>query len=326
MIDYLTVPLLVFFIVLLLIILLQQLLSQHAAVEKIKNRVLLITKKNTLQAEAKNLFQTQRRSLIEKKLQKYFKQLRTESWFKLKLYQAGIQTSVINILLIEILFFIVLVLINTYFRILHFYTGMFVCLILLVSVNVLILNVLIKRRRKKIMAQLPVALDIILRAIRAGHSLEKVLTVVAREIPPPLGDEMARMCHQLDLGVSFESALHDAAGRIGLRDFNFFAISLIIQRQSGGSLSEVLENIIYVLIRRQEIRLKTAALTAEARTTSYILAAIPIVIWIAVSALNPGYLDFFLRTTTGQKLLALCIGLLVIEFLIMRWMMRFKIY
>lgn len=326
MISNFAIPILIFLIVFLMILVVQRIVSHRNAVEREKNRILGITKKAAIKTEAKSLFQTQRRSLIEKKLQKYFKQFKTESWLRLKFYQSGIQASLLNIVLIEILIFVVLMILNGYFRILPFYTSMFAAAVFVITSNILVLNLLIRNRTRKITMQLPLALDIILRAIRAGHSLEKVLVVVAREIPAPLGEEVARMCQQLDLGVPFETALHSISDRIGLRDFDFFAISMIIQRQSGGSLSEVLENIIYVLIRRQEIRLKTKALTAEARTTSYILAAIPIVVWLVITVLNPSYFDFFMRTATGHKMLFICIGLLVIEFGIMRWLMRFKTY
>lgn len=326
MINQFIISFLVFLIVFLLILIVQRIISQRKVIEKEKNKILAITKKIAVKNEAMNLFQTQRSSLIEKKLQNYFKKFKSENWLKLKFYQSGIQASLLNIVLIELLVFIILMILNGYYGVLPFFTSMISAAALLIITNILILNFLIRNRKKKITMQLPLAIDIILRAIKAGHSLEKVLVVVAREISAPLGTEVARMCQQLDLGVPFETALHNTSARIGLKDFDFFSISMIIQRQSGGSLSEVLENIIYVLIRRQEIRLKTKALTAEARTTSYILAAIPIVVWVVVTALNPSYFDFFLRTDTGHKMLIISVGLLLIEFGIMRWLMRFKTY
>lgn len=326
MIDTLAIPLLIFFIIFLLVLILLRMGTQRATIEKEKNRILSITKKTVMTAESKSLFQTQRKSLIEKKLQKYFKKFNTETWLRTKLYQSGIQLSLFSVFLCELLFLLSLVFINNYFGFVSLYIGIAAAVAIVFIVNILVMNLLIKSRKKKVTAQLPIALDIILRAIRAGHSLEKVLPIVAREVPAPLGDEFARMCQQLDLSVPFETALHNIADRVGLRDFDFFAIALIIQRQSGGSLSEVLENIIYVLIRRQEIRSKMVALTAEARVTSYILAAIPLVVWAAITLLNPNYLDFFLRTSSGQKMLTFCVVMLLIEFGMMKWMMRFKIY
>ena len=149
--------------------------------------------------------------------------------------------------------------------------------------------------------------------------------VVIKEVDVPLKHEFAQIIQQIEFGVTFDDALHQAADRIDLSDFYFFSTSLIIQRKAGGSLSEILDNIITSLNRANEIRSKIKVLSAEAKVTAYILGGLPVVLWIIMMQLNPSYLDFFQHEASGRKLLMFAIFLIACAGATIRYLIRIKI-
>lgn len=271
------------------------------------------------------LFQKRKIGMIEKKLQQYLKSMQSESWLQTKLYQSGLNISLTQF------FFICVVFLFAWVVGIEFLYGFTLPVSVLSAVGAngvmiaLILAFLRKRRQNKIMLELPNALNIILRAIKAGHSVERAFILVAKEVQPPIGSEFQRIIEHLELGVAYEDALHLASERVDTTDFHFFASALIIQRQTGGSLAEVIENIVNLLHRRQEIRHKAKALSAEGRTTGLILGSIPVVIWIVVSFTQPSYLDFFFYDPKGITYIKVVIGLLVFEALVIKWMVDVKV-
>jgi tight adherence protein B len=204
-------------------------------------------------------------------------------------------------------------------------SAVFLSIFLTLFFSVFFMRILTNKRQAKFVTVLPMALDIISRAIRAGHSLERTLPMLAREVPDPVGKEFKKISEQLELGVSFEDTFREASLRVDLGDFYFFTSALIIQRQAGGSLSEIIENIVYVLHRRHEIRLKAKALTAEGRITGLILGALPVLFWVVIVFMRPEYLDYFLKDPFGKKLLYTAIGLLFAQYLTVRWMVNLKV-
>lgn len=275
--------------------------------------------------ESSRLFQYQRQKIIEKKLQKYLANMKSENWFQLKLYQSGLNFSLTSFLLGQICFILLL---TTFFVAKSDFSVLFsvvFSIFLTILMTAIVIKMLTSKRHDNFISLLPLALDIVIRAIRAGHSLERTLPTVAREVPDPVGKEFQKISEQIEVGVSFEDAFREASLRVNLGDFYFFAAALIIQRQSGGSLAEILENIIYVLHRRQEIRLKAKALSAEGRITGVILGALPILFWIGITVLKPEYLEYFSSDPFGRKLLYTVIGLLVAQILTIRWMINVKV-
>ncbi len=167
------------------------------------------------------------------------------------------------------------------------------------------------KRQQLLSNQLPEALDFLSRILKAGHSLSTGLQMMSEELPKPLGSEFGRAYDQHSLGMSMEDSLKDMAVRIESTDFAFFVTATLIQRQTGGDLSEVLNNISGMIRQRIRLAQSVKAKTAEGRFTGYILSAFPAVMFVIASMLNPDYTSVLWKTTTGMVLLATAFGLML---------------
>lgn len=165
------------------------------------------------------------------------------------------------------------------------------------------------KRQKALALQLPEALDFLSRILKAGHSLSTGMQMMSEELPPPLAAEFRRAYDQHSLGVSLDDALKDMAGRIESTDFAFFVTAVLIQRQTGGDLSEVLNNISNMVRQRIRLANHVKAKTAEGRFTGYILTAFPAVMFLLVSFMNPEYASIMWKTNTGLAMLGGAFGL-----------------
>lgn len=170
-----------------------------------------------------------------------------------------------------------------------------------------------KNKRQRMLAdQLPEALDFLSRILRAGHSLSTGLQMMAEELPQPLAAEFRRAYDQHSLGSPMEDCLKDIARRIESTDFAFFVTAVLIQRQTGGDLSEVLGNISGMIRQRIRLQQNVKAKTAEGRFTGYLLSAFPAVMFCIAYTLNPDYAGVLIHTSTGLMLLGVAFGLQLI--------------
>jgi tight adherence protein B len=177
---------------------------------------------------------------------------------------------------------------------------------------VLFLNNRRNRLEKLMLDQLPDALDFLSRILRAGHSLSTGLQMMAEELPEPMAGEFRRCYDQHSLGQSLEEALKDTAIRVDNADFGFFVTAILIQRQTGGDLSEVLTNISQMIRQRIRLQQHVKAKTSEGRFTGYVLVAFPVVMFLLTYWLNPKYGDVLLHTSTGLTLMGIAAGMLVL--------------
>jgi tight adherence protein B len=170
-----------------------------------------------------------------------------------------------------------------------------------------------RNKRQRLLAdQLPEALDFLSRILRAGHSFSTGLQMMGDELPQPLAGEFRRGYDQHSLGTPLEDALKWMAKRIESTDFAFFVTAVLIQRQTGGDLSEVLGNISGMIRQRIRLQQHVKAKTAEGRFTGYILSGFPAVMFVIAYMLNPDYAGVLIRTNTGLMMLgaAFCMQLL----------------
>jgi tight adherence protein B len=168
------------------------------------------------------------------------------------------------------------------------------------------------RRHRAYAMQLPEALDFLSRILRAGHSLSTGLQMMGSEMPEPLASEFRRTYDQHSLGQPLEECLKDMATRIESTDFSFFVTAVLIQRQTGGDLSQVLNNISGMIRGRIRLQSYVKAKTAEGRFTGYILVAFPVLMFFIAYTMNPQYSGVLLHTDTGLKLLGVAAALEVI--------------
>lgn len=160
------------------------------------------------------------------------------------------------------------------------------------------------KRSRSISEQLPDALDMIARSLSAGHSLPSTFQMVAREMPEPICEEFGLAFEEQNLGSSFDRAVMQMAKRVADNaDLKLFAVSAIIQKETGGNLVEVLEKIAETIRARYRFYGKLRALTAEGRMSGIILGVLPIATGLLVSIMNPEYMRPLLTTGMGRALL-----------------------
>jgi tight adherence protein B len=167
-----------------------------------------------------------------------------------------------------------------------------------------VLNAKRANKQKQIAEQLPEALDFLSRVLRAGHSLTTGLQMMGDELPKPIRLEFRRCYDQHSLGQPLEESLKDMIARVESTDFAFFVTSVLIQRSTGGDLSEVLGNISGMIRGRLRLQSHVKAKTAEGRFTGYILVAFPAVMFLLTYWMNPQQAGKLLNTTGGLKMLA----------------------
>ena len=160
-----------------------------------------------------------------------------------------------------------------------------------------------KSRLNKFAAQLPEALELIARALRSGHSLAAGLNLVGSEMSDPIKKEFSHAFEEQNLGMPLEEALENLTERIPNLDLKFFVTAVILQRQTGGDLAEILDKIGHLIRERFKIRGQVQALTGEGRLSGIVLLALPPVLFVAVYRLNPDYLSLLFTDDLGKKML-----------------------
>jgi tight adherence protein B len=188
-----------------------------------------------------------------------------------------------------------------------------------------VLNGRCAKRVRVLTQQLPEALDFLSRIMRAGHSLSTGLQMMGEELPAPLATEFRKAYDQHSLGQPLEEALKDMAARIDSTDFAFFVTAVLIQRQTGGDLSEVLKNISQLVRSRLRLGQQVRAKTAEGRFTGYIMAGFPVVMFGICYYLNPDLYSVFFNTSTGMILLATAGGLTLLGLFVMKQIVKVKV-
>lgn len=148
----------------------------------------------------------------------------------------------------------------------------------------------IKKRKKEFLKLFPDGIDLIVRGLRAGLPVAESFIVVSKEIPAPVGEVFFTISQQTGLGVPMEKALAETAEKLDMTEFNFFVTTIILQRETGGNLGEILGNLSEVLRARQMMRLKITAISSEARASAYIVGALPFFVWAILSVVSPDYL------------------------------------
>lgn len=190
-----------------------------------------------------------------------------------------------------------------------------------------LLYVLFRRRKrlKRFGAQLPDALDLMSRSLRAGHSLPSGFSLVASEMKDPISTEFGAVFEEQNLGISIEEALEGLSDRIPNMDLRFFATALILQRQTGGDLAEILDKISHLIRERFRIYGQVQALTGEGRLSGAVLLAMPPLLGLVVYYLNPSYVMLLFTDPMGQRLLVIAVIMQLIGAVVIRKIINIKV-
>ncbi|MDQ8161815.1 MAG: type II secretion system F family protein [Gemmatimonadota bacterium] len=174
-----------------------------------------------------------------------------------------------------------------------------------------------RRRERQFEQQLPDALDLLTNSLKAGYSLQAAMEFVGRESMAPLSTEFLRFYDEQRLGVDVRTALLALQERVGTDDVRMFVTSLLLQRETGGNLSELLNTISTLIRQRLQLRGQLQTLTAEPKMSAQLLSAMPFVMFAVVYALNPTYMRPMLVTSAGHTMLALSVVMVVVGYAIM---------
>jgi tight adherence protein B len=182
----------------------------------------------------------------------------------------------------------------------------------------LLLRSALSRRTDKLREQLPDVLTIMASSLRAGHSFLQSLDTVAKEITPPAAGEFQRVVAEIRLGRPAEDALEALADRVGSDDFKWAVLAVNIQREVGGNLAEILDNVADTLRERAMLRRQIKVLTAEGRLSAWVLALLPVGIGLYMFAVNPDYIGILFQEPIGWVMVITALALLVLGVLWMR--------
>jgi tight adherence protein B len=160
----------------------------------------------------------------------------------------------------------------------------------------------------------PEALDLISRALRAGHAFQTSLGMVAEEMKEPVGPEFKKTFDQQNFGLPLRDALNQMTERVPVLDVRFFVTAVLIQRETGGNLSEILDNLAHVIRERFKIRRQIRVHTAHGRFTAFVLLSLPPALAIALSLLNPEHMKLLFDDRTGQMALMIALVMQAVGF------------
>ncbi len=196
---------------------------------------------------------------------------------------------------------------TTLFLLLFWGKPFYVCLPIGILLGLAIPHMVVSRKIKKrqlaFLKLFPDAIDLMVRGLRAGLPVAESFIVVSKELPAPMGDTFATISQQTQLGVPMEKALSDNAVKLALTEFNFFVTTIILQRETGGNLGEILNNLSEMLRQRHMMKLKIGALSSEARASAYIIGALPFLVFGILQAIAPHYLKPLFEDYRGNKAL-----------------------
>jgi tight adherence protein B len=164
---------------------------------------------------------------------------------------------------------------------------------------------------RTLLSQFPDALSMVSRSVRVGVPVTEAVRIVGRESQTPTREEFAKAADQVSIGLDLENALMDMAERNDLAEYRFFATALALQSQTGGGLTETLETLADTIRKRENARKRGHALAAEARTSIYVLAVLPIVVGAMLFVINPDYIGLLFTDPTGEKMLGIAVAMLL---------------
>jgi len=185
--------------------------------------------------------------------------------------------------------------------VLTFFVGLFVG----IGLPHFVVGFLAKRRTAKFVMRFPDAIELLVRGLRSGLPVSETLGVVGNEVPEPVGSEFRGVADRMRIGRTMDAALQETADRLDMPEFQFFVITLAIQRETGGNLAETLSNLADVLRKRLQMKLKIKAMSSESKASAYIIGSLPFIVFGLIWYINPTYMGAFF---TDQRLIMAATG------------------
>ena len=243
--------------------------------------------------------------------------------FKKIIDQAAAEVTVMRLLLFSltagVLAFLAVSMVSTSLLLMFFFG--------ILATSLPTLHILAKRRKRlnKFLSLLPDALDLMSRGLSAGHAFTEALQMVATEMPEPIASEFRKTYEEQNLGLSLKLALENLVERVPLLDLRMCVTAVLIQRETGGNLSELLEKVAHTIRERFRIMEDLKTLTLSSRWSAWLLCGLPIFLAVYVTLMNPGYMDVMWRDPRGHWLLALAAIMQVLGMLMVQKIMKIRI-
>lgn len=187
------------------------------------------------------------------------------------------------------------------------------------------LNVKANKRRMKFEDQFPEALDFISRSLRAGHGLAASLGMAGDELPAPVGTELKITFDEINFGIPFQEAMANFMARINSPDLTFFTVAVVIQRETGGNLTELLANLAKLIRDRVKLKGKVRVLASEGRFSGVLLGALPFVLSALLTSINPEYMSMLWKTPEGNNLIVTGLFMMVMGAFFMHRIIQIKV-
>ena len=181
------------------------------------------------------------------------------------------------------------------------------------------------RRMRAFEEAFPEALDLMARALKAGHAFATGLKMVADEMPEPVGPEFRKTFDEQNFGLPLKDALASLTARVPLLDVRFFSTAVLIQRETGGNLSEILENLAHVVRERFKILRQVRVYTAHGRLTGYVLLALPAFLAVALAFINPDHMQLLFRERLGHMLLGAAVVMQTIGYFWIKQVVKIEV-
>ena len=180
-------------------------------------------------------------------------------------------------------------------------------------------------RMKRFEEQFPEALDLLSRAIRAGHAFQTAMGMCADELPAPVGVEFKKSFDQQNFGLPLNDTLNELAERVPHLDVRFFVTAVLIQRETGGNLAEILDNLAHVVRERFKILRQVRVHTAHGRFTGYVLLALPAALAVVLAWMNPDHMDLLFKERMGQMMIMAAIVMQTIGYFWIRQVIKIEV-
>jgi tight adherence protein B len=238
------------------------------------------------------------------------------------LLRSGRPISATNFILFSILFGVAGAMLGFYFR--HSAVDGLALAGMFSIVPVLWLRNAERKSLAKFHDQLPEALDLLSRALRSGHALSSGLEMIAEEMSDPLGAEFAAVVDEINLGLTLKEALENLCARVPSPDLRFFTIAILVQKETGGNMAEILDNISRLIRERVKFKRHVSTLTAEGKVSGVILVLLPIAMFCLIYVLNYDYISALWIEKEGQKLLAGAIVSMILGVIMIRRIIRIE--
>src|SRR3569832_367931 len=182
-----------------------------------------------------------------------------------------------------------------------------------------------KRRLAKIQQQLPEAIDLMVSALRSGHAFSSGLQMIGEEMSEPAGGEFRIVHDEINFGVSLQQALTNLSERVPITDLRYFVVAVLIQRESGGNLTEVLGNLSRLIRDRLKLVAKVKVLSSDGRLSAWVLGVMPFALAAVMNIFNPGFMSPLWKDPIGIAIIQYMLSLMVIGVLILRKIIRFRV-